>query len=152
MVVRVVWAKMMGLENDIEDLNLDFSDRCIDKPKVLKNLAYEFRFNGESSGASSLESLDFGYDDGFIYDHQLDFPAIHIEKDEHDGFIVDDQLEFPAEFPVINKQNDEQEIPKIDLKELPVMTECVKEITTENNVTEVSQKDTHLNEVSNLCT
>lgn len=72
----------MKLENDVEDLNLDFSDRRIDKPKAFQNLVYEFRLNGDSSGASSLESLDFGYDDGYIFDHQLDFPAIRIQKEE----------------------------------------------------------------------
>ena len=72
----------MKFDKDVEDLNLDFSDRSIDKPKPFQNLVYEFRLNGDSSGASSLESLDFGYDDGFIFDHQLDFPAVCVQKDE----------------------------------------------------------------------
>ena len=93
----------MKIEKDVEDLNLDFSDRSIDKPKALKNLVYEFHLNGDSSGASSLESLDFGYDDGYIFDHQLEFPAVHIEVEKElksgtvdDGYIFDHQLEFPA--------------------------------------------------------
>lgn len=73
---------MMKFDKDVEDLNLDFSDRSIDKPKAFQNLVYEFRLNGDSSGASSLESLDFGFDDGFIFDHQLDFPAVCVQKDE----------------------------------------------------------------------
>ena len=134
----------MGLENEVEDLNLDFSDRCINaaKPKVLTNLAFEYRVNGESSGtscASSLESLDFGYDDGFIYDHSLEFPAIHIEKDELDGFIDDDHLEYLEELPAKDpsKQNKVlNRVPEIqkngvkeELNDTPVR---VKEVKTEN--------------------
>ena len=84
---------MMKLEKDIEDLNLDFSDRCIDKPKAFKNLVYEFHLHGDSSGTSSLESLDFGYDDGYIFDHQLEFPAIHIEKEEQEVSTIKEEDE-----------------------------------------------------------
>lgn len=119
----MVWAKMMRLEKDIEDLNLDFSDRCIDKPKALQNLVYEFQLNGDSSGASSLESLDFGYDDGFFFDHQLDFPAINIPKTE---------LEIKTETEKLQCD----------------VTNNVKEVKADNEVAETTNMDKKLIEVS----
>ena len=136
---------MMGLENDVEDLNLDFSDRSINtaKPKVLTNLAFEYRLS-ESSGASSLESLDFGYDDGFIYDHSLEFPAIHVEKDEHDGFIDDDHLEYLEELPVKNEQNEEPKIQINGVKEDHVTPVCATEVKTKKCDAEVLKTDVSL--------
>jgi hypothetical protein len=116
-------STMMSFEhNNVDDLNLDFSDRRWE-PNTRKNFVFEFKLpesetdddldsDGEDDDVQSDGSVkeDDDLDDEYFFDNKIDFRTDFIPKPIGEEYIFDDKIDFaPDCIPNLPQEQNSQD-------------------------------------------